>query len=145
MRCSLSLALLWLGSKQISAWKHHSKKAAEPGKLYWQVAPAALGLLGALALLCGCYPRARQVHAQSPNMPLRDIDAVLRAHDKELLAIPGVVGVYVGLLPDQTTPCLKVMVVKKTKDLEQAIPKSLEGYPVELDETGVIRPMQHPP
>jgi hypothetical protein len=78
-------------------------------------------------------------------MPRRDIDAVLRAHDKKLLAIPGVVGVYVGRLADQKTPCLRVMVVKRTKDLEQAIPKSLEGYPVELDETGVIRPMQHPP
>jgi hypothetical protein len=78
-------------------------------------------------------------------MPQRDINAVLRAHDKELMAIPGVVGVYVGLQADQKTQCFRVMVVKKTKDLEQAIPKSLEGYPVELDETGVIRPMQHPP
>jgi len=75
-------------------------------------------------------------------MPQRDIDAVLRTHDKELLAIPGVVGVYAGLLADQKTPCLKVMVAKKTKDLEQAIPKSLEGYQVELDETGVLRPMR---
>jgi len=78
-------------------------------------------------------------------MPQRDINAVLRAHDKELLVIPGVVGVYVGLLADQKTPCLKVMVVKKTKDVEQTIPKSLEGYLVELEETGVIRPMEHPP
>ena len=78
-------------------------------------------------------------------MPQRDIDTVLRAHDKELLTIPGVVGVYVGLRADQKTPCLRVMVVKKTKDLEQAIPKSIEGYSVALDETGVIRPMQHPP
>src|ERR1051326_1036515 len=32
-----------------------------------------------------------------PSSPKRDIDAVLRAHDKELLAITGVVGVYVGV------------------------------------------------
>ncbi len=75
-------------------------------------------------------------------MPQRDINAVLRAHDSELLAIPGVVGVYVGLLPDQKTPCLKVMVVKKTKGLKKAIPKSLEGYPVEVEATGVLRPME---
>jgi hypothetical protein len=75
-------------------------------------------------------------------MSQRDINAVLRAHDKELLAIPGVVGVYVGLLPDQKTSCLKVMAIKKTKALEKAIPKSLEGYPVEIEETGLIRPMQ---
>jgi hypothetical protein len=74
-------------------------------------------------------------------MPHRDINTVLRAHDRELLAIQGVVGVYVGVLPDQKTSCLKVMAVKKTPALERAIPKSLEGYPVEIEETGVIRPM----
>jgi len=30
---------------------------------------------------------------------------------------------------------------KKTKDLQRALPKSLEGYKVELEETGNIRPM----
>jgi hypothetical protein len=75
-------------------------------------------------------------------MPQRDINAVLRAHDKELMAIPGVVGVYVGLLRDQKTTCLKVMAIKNTVELEQAVPKSLEGYEVEVEETGVIRPMK---
>ncbi len=75
-------------------------------------------------------------------MPQRDINLVLRDHDRELLAIPGVVGVYVGVLEDGKTPCLKVMVVQKTPELEQKIPKSLEGYPVLLDETGVVRPMR---
>ena len=75
-------------------------------------------------------------------MPKRDINAVLGDHDKELMAIPGVVGVYVGLQGDQKTSCLRVMVVKKTKDLQRALPKTLEGYKVELEETGIIRPMQ---
>ena len=75
-------------------------------------------------------------------MPKRDINVVLRAHDKELMAIPGVVGVYVGLLADQKTPCLRVMAMKKTQELERAIPKSLEGYKVEVEETGAIRPMK---
>ena len=75
-------------------------------------------------------------------MPKRDINDVLRAHDKELMAIPGVVGVYVGLLGDQKTPCLRLMAAKKTVELQRAVPKSLEGYPVEVEETGPIRPMQ---
>lgn len=75
-------------------------------------------------------------------MPKRDINLVLRDHDKELIAIPGVVGVYIGLREDQKTPCLRVMVVKETKDLKRALPKSLEGYEVELEETGNIRPMK---
>ena len=45
------------------------------------------------------------------------------------------------LLPDDKTPCLKVMAVKKTEDLEKAIPKTLDGYPVEIEETGIIRPL----
>jgi hypothetical protein len=57
------------------------------------------------------------------------------------MSIPGVVGVYVGLLEDDRTTCLKVMVVKKTRELERGIPKSLEGHPVVLEETGVIRPL----
>jgi len=79
---------------------------------------------------------------QRELMTRKDINAVLKDHDKELLAIPGVVGVYVGLLSDDKTPCLKVMVVKETEDLKRRIPKSIEGYPVLIEESGVIRPLK---
>jgi hypothetical protein len=58
------------------------------------------------------------------------------------LANPGVVGVYEGLLEDNKTPCLKVMVARKAPELEKRIPKSLEGYPVVIEETGTIRPLR---
>ena len=73
--------------------------------------------------------------------PRRDINDVLRAHDKELLAISGVVGVYVAVLEDGKTPCLKVMLAKKSAETERAIPKILEGYPVVVEVTGEIRPL----
>ena len=73
----------------------------------------------------------------------RDIDAVLRAHDRELLAIKGVVGVYVGVLEDGKTPCLKVMVVAKSAEIERAVPKTIEDYPVVIEATGEIRPLQN--
>ena len=76
--------------------------------------------------------------------PKRDINAVLRDHDKELLAILGVVGVYVALLEDGKTPCLKVMLARKTPETERAIPKTLEGYPVVSEVTGEIKPMGNP-
>ena len=79
---------------------------------------------------------------QQESMTRKDINAVLKDHDKELLTIPGVVGVYIGLLPDDKTPCLKVMVVKETEDLKRRIPKSIEGYPVLIEESGVIRPLK---
>jgi hypothetical protein len=79
----------------------------------------------------------------SPS-PKRDINAVLSDHDKELLAIPDVVGVYVALLEDGKTPCLKVMLARKTAETERAIPRTLEGYPVVSEVTGEIRPMGNP-
>ncbi len=79
---------------------------------------------------------------QNSVTPNRDINDVLRAHDKELLAIPGVVGVYVGVLENGRTPCLKVMLAQKTPETERAIPKTLEGYPVVIEVTGEIRPLE---
>ena len=77
-----------------------------------------------------------------PNeTPARDINAVLRAHDHELLKLPGVVGVSVGLLPDNKTQCLKVMLAPSNSKTEQALPKTLEGYKVLIEITGEIRRM----
>ena len=72
--------------------------------------------------------------------PRRDIDTVKEAHVRELMALPGVVGVYIGRT-EKDEPCIGVMVVKKTPELERRIPASLEGYPVVIEETGEIRPM----
>jgi hypothetical protein len=77
----------------------------------------------------------------SSSSPKRDINAVLGAHDKELLAIPGVVGVYVGTLEDRRTACLKVMLARKNPETERKIPNLLEGYSVVVELTGEIRPM----
>ena len=75
----------------------------------------------------------------SSSSPKRDINAVLAAHDKELLAIPGVVGVYVGALEDRRTPCLKVMLSRETPEAQRTIPRTIEGYPVLVEITGQIR------
>ncbi len=74
--------------------------------------------------------------------PRRDINAVLAAHDRELLERPGVVGVYVGLLPDGRTPCLKIMLARSDPAAARALPATLEGHPVVLEVTGEIRPLR---
>jgi len=76
----------------------------------------------------------------SPS-PKRDINAVLAAHDKELLALPDVVGVYVGTLEDRSTLCVRVMLAHKNLGTEQQIPRAIDGYPVRVEVTGEIRPM----
>lgn len=100
-------------------------------------------VIAALFLLACHAPEQSSVDQAKQQESIRkmDINDVLRAHDQELMTIPGVVGVYVGLLPDAKTPCLIVMVVKETKDLRKKIPESLEGYPVQLEESGIIRPL----
>ncbi len=78
----------------------------------------------------------------SPS-PKRDINVVLAAHDKGLLAILGVVGVYVGTLEDRRTPCLRVMLARKTAE-SRKVPQSIEGYPVVIEVTGEIRALDKP-
>jgi hypothetical protein len=52
-----------------------------------------------------------------------------------------VVGVYVGVLKDGRTPCLKVMLARKTPESARDIPRNIEGYPVVTEVTGEIRPL----
>ncbi len=74
----------------------------------------------------------------------RDINAVLAAHERAWLALPDVIGVYVGLAKDDRTPCLKVMLAKRNSAAEQSIPRSLEGHLVVIEVTGDIRPLGEP-
>jgi hypothetical protein len=94
----------------------------------------------ALTILLACDQNMAQNSSPSPK---RDINAVLATHERELLAIPGVAGVYVGTLDDRRTPCLKVMLAHKTPQTRK-IPRSIEGYPVVIEVTGEIRPMDTP-
>jgi hypothetical protein len=101
--------------------------------------------VAALLLLSVACIASRQLPVEQTTqkelMPQKDINEVLRDHDQELMAIPGVVGVYVGLMPDDEILCLKVMVIEETEALKKKIPKTLEGYPVLIEESGVIRPL----
>jgi len=82
-----------------------------------------------------------QLMAESPS-PRRDINAVLAAHDRQLLELADVVGVYVGVLADGKTPCLKVMLARPTPETERKLPREIEGYPVVTEISGEIRPLR---
>ena len=101
---------------------------------------AALGL-AALALSGpGCRETPRPAREGADPMPRRPIVAVLQAHTPRLMALPGVVGTYQGET-DAGAPCIRVMVVALTPALRDSVPAVLEGWPVELEETGEIRPL----
>ena len=70
-------------------------------------------------------------------MAARAIEEVLKEHTKTIMSIPGVVGTGQGLCEGK--PCIKVFVIKKTPDLDQKIPKTLDGYPVVIEETGEVK------
>ena len=70
-------------------------------------------------------------------MPSRPIEEVLKEHTGELMSIPGVVGTAQGICNNK--PCIKVFVIEKTKDIDQRIPDELDGYPVEVEETGEFK------
>ena len=106
--------------------------------LGWCACAVVAGVISVL-VAGGCHSSMTPKNAAQPS---RDINAVLADHDNELLAIPGVVGVYVGLMKDEKTPCLKVMLARKGADLERRIPRTLEGHPVGTEVTGEIRPLK---
>ncbi|MGD0623909.1 MAG: hypothetical protein ABSB32_04220 [Thermodesulfobacteriota bacterium] len=70
-------------------------------------------------------------------MPGKAIDEVLKEHSRAIMSTPGVVGTAQGLCDDK--PCIKVYVIQETPELDQKIPRILEGYPVMIEETGEIR------
>jgi hypothetical protein len=86
---------------------------------------------------------ALSVSLGGDSMAAKPIKEVITDHARTLLSIPGVVGAGEGLC--KGAPCIKVFVIKKTPELEKKIPDTLEGYPVEIEETGEIKalPKKH--
>ena len=73
-------------------------------------------------------------------MTVKSIEQVQEAHTPALMSLAGVVGTFIGVTADGR-PCIKVMVIRRTRALEAKIPTQLEGYPVEIFESGEIRPL----
>jgi len=62
------------------------------------------------------------------------IEDVLKEHTDELMSLPGVVGTGQGLCDGN--PCIKIFVMELTPELEEKIPKSINGYKVVVEATG---------
>lgn len=76
-------------------------------------------------------------------MSQRSIEDVLRAHTDHLMGIEGVVSVGQGLCGG--ADCIRVGVRVPADTLRDAIPDSLDGYPVEVTEIGMVRPLEDDP
>ncbi len=84
--------------------------------------------------LGSCVNKAVENSQGEETMPSQTLEEVLKEHTENLMSIPGVVGTAEGLC--NSNPCIKVFVTKITPELEQKILNILEGYPVEVEETG---------
>ncbi len=104
---------------------------------------AAIGLAMGIATL-GCSkeepaPKSSTEQTEANSLTVKlPIEQVMTEFTDSLMSFPGVVGVGVG--DSAGKPCIAVLVVEKTTDLEAQVPKQLGGYPVRIDETGDFRP-----
>jgi len=87
--------------------------------------------------LLACVTARPADQGEQDVMAKKTIDEVLGEHSGRLMSIPGVVGTAEGLKDGR--PSVKVLVIQKTTELERKIPRELDGYPVEIIETGEIR------
>jgi len=75
--------------------------------------------------------------ALSDEMEEKSVKTVIEENTDFLMSIQGVVGIAQGLCEDKD--CIKVFVTKKTDKIHEQIPKSLDGYLVDIVETDVIK------
>jgi hypothetical protein len=61
--------------------------------------------------------------------------------EERLMAIPGVMGVGIGLTKHHQEKCIKIYVNRDASSQVTQIPKQLEGYPVEVELRGNFRPI----
>ena len=69
--------------------------------------------------------------------PPANITQVLERHTDSLMTIPGVVGTAEGSCAGR--PCILVFVRQATSEVRKAVPQQIDGFTVELRESGPIQ------
>jgi len=67
------------------------------------------------------------------NLSIKEVKA---KYQDDIMKIPGVVGIGIGGSEEKMV--LTIMVSKRTPELENKIPLSLDNYPVVIQETGTF-------
>lgn len=100
----------------------------------------AMALLIVLLGLPSCTTHLESAKQEESRTAVMTIEQALNHHTEQLMSIPGVVGTAIGECDGR--PCIMVLVVKKTPELIKKIPSTLDGFPVIVEETGTIRPLE---
>ena len=113
----------------------HKRSFAEKSSV-----PAILGLLLFLwfaATMVSCSREQAEIGQEDPSMPNKSLEEILQEYTDSLMTMSGVVGTAQGLCDGE--PCIRVFVIKKSDELMGQIPPMIEGYPVDVQETGEFR------
>jgi hypothetical protein len=103
-------------------------------------------LVGLLTLGAGCAGREGETGAggsQEVNVETKRIEEVLREHTPGLMAVRGVTGT--GLGECGGAPCIVVFVTTGSSELLEALPDTLDGFPVDVRVSGEVRARRDPP
>lgn len=98
---------------------------------------ATLAVLLAATAPAACGPRPANEEGDSTEMAARSIEEVLRDSTRTWMAIPGVVGTGIGEC--EGAPCIRVMVARRTPEILERLPEEVEGYRIDVIETGPFR------
>lgn len=95
-------------------------------------------IIGIVILTAGLIqkPVVDTTHPPKPKKKMT-ITEVLKKHTDDWMKIPGVIGTGEGRKDDK--PAVTIFVEKLTKAIQHDIPKSIDGYAVVFQETGVIK------
>lgn len=96
-----------------------------------------------VALLCAaCFTGEPATRRESETPPVNEI-TIQAANEKltaRIIDLAGVTAVGIGECDGRL--CLKVFVERLTAQLREAIPESIEGYRVEIEESGPIEALE---
>ena len=91
---------------------------------------------------CGSAPTGEPVPepVEAEVVKSESIDETLARHAERLMAHDGIQGIYVGQT-DGGEPCLVIIATVPAEELADAVPDSLEGWPVRIESGDEIRPL----
>jgi hypothetical protein len=95
--------------------------------------------VAALLALVGCTGPGAGVGSPRETPTVTAAQAIA-LHSDSIMAIPGVVGLYEGRT-DKGETVIRVMLAQRTRETVRKLPRKLEGYRVEVEESGPITPM----
>ena len=98
---------------------------------------AAVGLVWLVAGAAACGQPGAAAGQEAGAVAKKSIEQVLKEHTDSLMALPGVVGTAQGLCSGE--PCIRVFVVQATQELLEQIPDEIEGYTVDVQQTGEFK------